>query len=182
MCNIGNRKANEFLEKKLEKYEKINSNSSEEEKRRFIYEKYVKKSWIYEENTINPVVEYVQRKKEGKFAKNLQVLSEKNEEIHNKNRDFKEKNKEKFIVNSTKNTKKSFGFDWEKGGQMADNMKKTWENFENKKIFNRNQSNQSFFKKKEEFDDFKAVSEDLREELLKGNPLERLKILIEKNK
>ena len=200
---VGNKKANEYWENQLIIENKIKQNNTDEEKKLFINEKYVKKLYIPNNETLNPVYLFLKDKKEGKISNFLHDID---------NSAFLPKKPEKpqkFIPIQKRNKtpdKKNFAFDWNQGENLANCIvtKNPWENFNNtlfsKNIYNhrshqnllissnKSQIPDAIIKNEEmkfdssfkEFENFQAVSLELRNELLKGNPLERLKIQAEK--
>lgn len=173
MSNVGNKHANQFWEGTLNSSDKINAQNDELEKKNFIIEKYVKKLYITNINVLDPVQLFLKNKKEGKLKENIGLdLNKNNLEIIQKR-------------NITPEPVKSYGFDWDKAKAFT-NIKKNqekWENFDKCQVFKRNHSNNALLEthkskiKKElepEVINFKAVSKELREQLLKGNPLDKL--------
>ena len=190
LWNVGNIKANAYWENQL-KEEKAEWLISEEKKEMFINDKYVHKIYTpKDKNAINPVELFQIYKKEGKVKEHMSILS---------NAPKKTVNIPKIPManrNKTPEPTKSNEFDWNQAtkimfnnsdkqkmkgfGELNEKMfKKPPSNFSQtnlKKPFQNQINNESKKESSEEFENFKAVSKDLRSFLLAGNPLDKLKM------
>lgn len=190
LWSVGNIKANAYWENQL-KQEKTDWLISEEKKEMFINDKYVNKIYTpKDKHAINPVELFQMCKKEGKVKENMSILS---------NAPKKTLNIPKLPManrNKTPEPTKSNDFDWNQATKIMFNNseKQKMKGFAepNEKMFKKPPSNfsQTNLKKpfqnikntelkkesSEEFENFKAVSKDLRNFLLAGNPLDKLKM------
>ena len=190
LWNVGNIKANAYWENQL-KEEKAEWLISEEKKEMFINDKYVHKIYTpKDKNAINPVELFQIYKKEGKVKEHMSILS---------NAPKKTVNIPKIPManrNKTPEPTKSNEFDWNQATKIMFNnsdkqkmknfgelnqkiCKKPPSNFSQtnlKKPFQNQKSYESKKESTEEFENFKAVSKDLRNYLLNGNPLDKLKM------
>lgn len=173
LFNVGNKIANNHWEKTLDFQQKINFHSSETEKKTFISNKYVKKTFCIDKNALNPVKNFLENKQNNeKINNNNNVLATK-KPLFNKKRA------------TTPQPNKELAFEWNNGKKIIEKNNKDgnkWRNFENFQNFQKDLKVNSETKtptnsKAINVDEFKAVSFEFRAKLLQGNPLSILQNL-----
>lgn len=186
--NVGNKIANNYWEKTLDTAQKINFQSSETDKKAFIYNKYVKKVFCLDKNGVNPVKSFLENKSNKQNIKNIERINDNsnNNALTTKKSLFNKKRA------TTPQPCKEFPFEWNNGKNIIDNNynkdgnKWRWRNFENFKNFEKDIKVNSETKtptnsKAINVNEFQAVSFEFRAKLLQGNPLAILKDCTENN-